>query len=101
MPAVLDIAALAEELRQTTETLVEQKALEGVNPYLLETILPMLERGDYPCLRDIDFDQFELYDPPGLAGYIQERGQREYQLTQLNKPLCGLSPVCVKKRAFL
>ncbi len=101
MPAVLDIAALAEELRQTAETLVDQKDREEVNPYLLETILPMLERGDHPRLRDIDFEQFELYDPPGLVGYLRECGQREYQLTQLNKPLCGLSPVCVKKRAFL
>lgn len=101
MPAVLDIAALAEELRRTDETLVDQQAREEVSPYLLETILPMLVREDYPRLRDIDFEQFELYDPPRLAGYIQERGQREYQLKELNRPLCGLSPVCVKNRAFL
>jgi len=101
MPAALDIAALVKELRQADETPVDQRAREEVSPYLLETILPMLERGDYPRLRDIDFEQFELYDPPRLAGYIQERGRREYQLTELNKPLCGLSPVCVKKRVFL
>lgn len=100
MPAVLDIAALAEELRQTDETLVDQQAREEVSPYLLETILPMLMRGDYPRLRDIDFEQFEIDDPPTLAGYMQERGQREYQLTELNKSLCNLPPACMKKRAF-
>lgn len=100
MPAVLDIAALAEELRQTDETLVDQQAREEVSPYLLEKILPMLMRGDYPRLRDIDFEQFEIDDPPTLAGYMQERGQREYQLTELNKPLCNLPPACMKKRAF-
>lgn len=101
MPASIDLTMLAAELRKAPETLVDQEDREDISPYLLEVILPMLARGEPPMLRDIDFDQFELYDPPRLAGYIQECGHREYALTSINKNLCHLPPACVKTRAFL
>ena len=101
MPAFTDLALLAGLLREATETLVDEKDQENVSPYLLETILPMLAKGCYPRLRDIDFEQFELYDPPQLVEYLQKRSCREYQLTQMNQTLCKTVPVCVKDRTFL
>lgn len=101
MPAVIDFITLASELREAPETLVDQDECEGISPYLLNTILPLLLTGNPPLLRDIDFEQFEVEDPPRLEGYIEERGQRTYHLEQLNDRLCGLSPACVKTRAFL
>ncbi len=101
MPADFDLNALAKELHEVPETLVDQEDREGISPYMFEVILPMLARGEYPLLRDIDFDQLDLYDPPRLAGYVEERRRREYQLTSLNERLCRLSPACVKMRAFI
>ncbi len=101
MPAVIDFNALARELCEVPETLVDQEDRESISPYMFEVILPMLARGKYPLLRDIDFDQLDLYDPPRLAGYVEECRQREYRLTSLNERLCRLSPACVKTRAFI
>lgn len=101
MPAFTDLALLSGLLREAPETLVDEKEREDISPYLFETILPMLAKGDYPRLRDIDFEQFELYDPPRLVGYMEKRGRRESQLRQLNQTLCDTVPVCVGERAFL
>lgn len=101
MPAVIDVSALVKELREVPETLVDQEDREDISPYMFDVILPMLARGEYPLLRDIDFTQFEQRDPARLAGYIQDRDRRVYELTSINKNLCHLSPICVKTRAFL
>ena len=101
MPAFTDIALLSGLLREAPETLVDEKEQGDISPYLLETILPMLVNGNYPRLRDIDFEQFELYDPPELVGYMEKRDRRESQLKQLNQKLCDTVPVCVGERAFL
>lgn len=101
MVITIDFTALAKELREVPETLVDQDARENLSPYLLNIILPMLMRGEYPKLKDIDFEQFEQYDPPELVGYVQEYGRREYELICFNQNLCKLTPSCVKTRAFL
>ena len=101
MSAFTDLALLAGLLREAPKTLVDEKEQGDISPYLLETILPMLVNGNYPRLRDIDFEQFELYDPPQLVEYLQKRSCREYQLTQMNQTLCKTVPVCVKDRTFL
>lgn len=101
MSAVIDFSSLVRELHETSETLVDQEAREELNPYLLNVILPMLMQGKYPKLKDIDFEQFEQYDPPELVGYIEECGRREFALTSFNSSLCELTPSCVKTRAFL
>ncbi len=101
MPAVIDLNALARELREVPETLVDQEDREDISPYMFDVILPMLLRSEYPLLRDIDFDQFEQRDPARLAGYMQDLAQREYNLTAINQGLCHLPPACVNTRAFL
>lgn len=101
MAAVVDFAVLTRELHEVSETLVDQKAREELNPYLLNVILPMLMQRKYPKLKDIDFEQFEQYDPPELVGYIEECSRRKYDLVGFNDSLCALTPSCVKTRAFL
>lgn len=101
MPAVINVAALVKGLHEVPETLVDQEEREGIAPYLLDTVLPVLMQGIPPLLQDIDFEQFEVEDPPRLAGYLEERERRTYNLEAFNDKLCGLSPVCVKTRAFL
>lgn len=101
MPAAIDIAALAEELREAQETLVDQEDREDISPYMFEVILPMLVRGEYPLLRDIDYDQFDQRDPARMAGYMQDRGRRVSELTWLNRGLCDLKPAWANTRAFL
>jgi hypothetical protein len=75
--------------------------LVTVNPYLLELIKPMLERDEYPQMREIDFDQFTSDDPPELVRYFQEKDERAYILQNMNKKICEAPPACVKTRAFL
>lgn len=101
MAVVIDFYSLTGELHKISETLVDQEARKELNPYLLNVILPMLMRGEYPRLKDIDFEQFEQYDPPELVGYIEECDRREYALSSFNGSLCKLTPSCVKTRAFL
>lgn len=101
MPAVIDFAALAKELREAPEALADQEGREDISPYMLEVILPMLARGEYPLLRDIDYEQFDQRDPARLAGYMQDCGRRTSELTCLNSNLCGLEPAWVNTRAFL
>lgn len=101
MAVVIDFYSLTGELHKVSETLVDQEARKELNPYLLNVILPMLMRGEYPRLKDIDFEQFEQYDPPELVGYMEECGRREYALSSFNGSLCKLTPSCVKTRAFL
>lgn len=101
MNMTLDLPALAAGLREAPETLADQELRDSISPYLLETILPMLEREEYPKLKDIDFEQFELYDPPMLADYIQKAGQRTYVLELLAQRLCKLTPSRTLVRAFL
>lgn len=101
MAVMIDFSILARELHEVPETLVDQKAREALNPYLLNVILPILMRGEYPRLKDIDFEQFEQYDPPELVGYMEECGRRKYELSGVTHSLCELSPSCVKTRAFL
>lgn len=101
MAVVIDFYSLTGELHKVSETLVDQEARKELNPYLLNVILPMLMRGEYPRLKDIDFEQFEQYNPPELVGYIEECDRREYALSSFNGSLCKLTPSCVKTRAFL
>ena len=101
MNAVIDFAVLAKELREAPETLVDQKDREDISPYMLEVILPMLARGEFPLLKDIDFDQFDRNDPCRLAEYAQNHSNRAYTLEKLNQELCELVPLCVSTRAFL
>lgn len=101
MAAVIDFAALTAQLREAPETLVDQEDREDISPYMFEVILPMLARGEYPLLRDIDYEQFDQYDPARLAGYMEDRGRRTNELTCLNQNLCALEPAWVNTRAFL
>lgn len=59
MAAVIDFSVLTRELHEVSEMLVEQKARDNLNPYLLNVILPMLMQGKCPKVKDIDFEQFE------------------------------------------
>ena len=101
MPAVIDLAVLVAQLREAPETLVDQEDREGISPYLLEVILPMLTRREYPLLRDIDYEQFDQRDPARLAEYMEDRGRRTSELACLNGSLCGLEPAWASTRAFL
>lgn len=101
MSYALDLNLLAGNLRKTRERPVMVRLLDKVNPYLLNVILPALERKEYPLLWEIDFDQFDTVDTGGLVNYIQEKENLSYQARHLVEPLCRVSPACTNKRAFL
>ena len=101
MPAILDLTALSRRLREADEDPVSQRAREEVNPYLLETVVPLLERESFPRLTDIDFDAFDQYDPQRLAYYFQELGRRAYRFRTYTEKLCGAAPAWAHTRTFI
>ena len=92
MPYVLDLKQVAESLQEAQEGSDMDEAGADINPYLYETLLPLLEQGQYPLLKDIDFDAFDMEDGPNLVYFLQE---------SLNRQLGDLLPYCLPTRAFL
>lgn len=68
MAATIDFAALAAELREVPETLVDQKERENISPYMFEVILPMLARGEYPCCGTSTMSSSASAIPPDWRG---------------------------------
>ena len=101
MKQYLDLEHFAAGLREMEESRVMDEAREVVNPYLLHTLLPRLERGDWPLLHEIDYDAFEEDDPDTLMEYLSLRENYQYRLERINGALDALAPVCTKVRAFL
>ena len=101
MPYVLDLKQVAESLQEAQEGSDMDEAGADINPYLFETLLPLLEQGQYPLLKDIDFDAFDLEDGPNLVYFLQESERIQYRLESLNRQLGELLPYCPPTRAFL
>lgn len=101
MPAILDLTALARRLREAEEDPVSQRTRAELNPYLLDTVVPLLARGKFPMLADIDFEAFEQHDLPELVRYAQEQSWRTYQLGVYADTLRKAAPVWANTRVFL
>lgn len=48
----------------------------------------------YPRLADIDYDEFECYDPAALLGYIEESGRRMWNHGELIRSIRKIPPTC-------
>ena len=94
MALFLDLESLARLLDEEPETDVEAEEQEPVNSYLLHEVLPLLELGLYPRLADIDYDEFECYDPATLLGYIEESGRRMWNHGELIRSIRKIPPTC-------
>ena len=90
----LELESLASLLDEEPETDVEAEEQEPVNSYLLHEVLPLLELGLYPRLADIDYDEFECYDPAALLGYIEESGRRMWNHGELIRSIRKIPPTC-------
>ena len=85
MALFLDLESLASLLDEEPETDVEAEEQE---------VLPLLELGLYPRLADIDYDEFECYDPAALLGYIEESGRRMWNHGELIRSIRKIPPTC-------
>ena len=94
MALFLDLESLASLLDEEPETDVEAEEQEPVNSDLLHEVLPLLELGLYPRLVDIDYDEFECYDPAALLGYIEESGRRMWNHGELIRSIRKIPPTC-------
>lgn len=101
MTETLNLSSLVRRLREAKEDLMSQRTRGEVNPYLLKTIVPLLEQGIAPRLADIDFDAFELYDIRQLIDYFQKQSWDSYQLRRHTDKLCQAAPAWAQARAFL
>lgn len=94
MPLYLDLESLSSLLDEEPETDVEAEEQEPVNSYLLHEVLPRLELGLYPRLADIDYDEFDRYDPTALLGYIEEAERRMWNHGELIRNIREIPPIC-------
>ena len=95
---ILDLKLLAQQLRDEEPS--EPHFNEELNPYLLHTVLPMLEQGN-ATLDKIDLNQFDTEDPFTILNYYQWQENLRNDLLRINDRLCDLPPASVKVRAFL
>lgn len=101
MAETLSLSSLVRRLREAKEDPVSQRTRGEVNPYLLKTIVLLLEQGIAPRLADIDFDTFELYDIQQLMDYFRKQSWNSYQLRKHTDKLCQAAPAWGQARAFL
>lgn len=71
-----------------------------VNAYLLEQILrPNMENGTV-CLRDIDFDAFDMVDIDRLERYYNDLSRASGKLRQFTETMRNIPPEARKARMF-
>lgn len=93
----LNLEALISQLREVEEN--EPQFDEEVNPYLLNTVVPMLHKA--VSLDQIDLNEFDEEDPLTILRYFGWKNDLSRKMYQLNSRLCQIPPACVKARAFL
>lgn len=98
MRTVLDLHMLAGQLKQADER--EPHFDEELNPYLFETVLPMLEQGKV-TLSQIALNEFDSEDPLTILRYYDWKNDLFREMFSLNNRICEIPPVCTKARAFL
>lgn len=74
---------------------------QELNPYLMDTILPRLEREESVELGEIDFDQFDEEDLLILIDYFDWWERLQYPICSLNRRLREIPPSSIKTRVFL
>lgn len=99
MKAILDLYTLRQELRQAEER--EPQFDVELNPYLLHTVIPRLEREEAIKLSEIDLSAFDADDPGIIIDYFKWREDLQYSLSRLTGRLCEKKPMPAKVRSFL
>ena len=99
MRAKLDIHVLCWELRQAEER--EPQFGEELNPYLLHTVLPRLEREEAVMLKEIDLSAFDAEDPGTILEYFDWKEKVKNDVHRMTGRLCDQNPAPSKMRSFL
>ena len=94
----LNLETLISQLREVDEN--EPRFDEEVNPYLLNTVVPMVLH-ETLTLDQIDLDQFDEEDPLTGLRYFEWKNDLSRDMYRLNSRLCQIPPACTKARAFL
>ena len=95
----LDLDVLHYELKQLKDQ--EPQYEQELNPYLMDTILPSLEREESVKLGEIDFEQFDEEDLLILIDYFDWWEGLQYPIYSFNRRLREIPPSSIKTRAFL
>lgn len=95
----LNLDTLHDKLRQVKEQ--EPQYEQELNPYLMNTILPRLEREECVELGEIDFEQFDEEDLLILIDYFDWWEGLQYPICSLNRRLREIPPSSIKTRTFL
>lgn len=95
----LDLDVLHHELRQLKEQ--EPQYEQELNPYLMNALLPRLEREESVKLDEIDFEQFDEEDLFILIDYFNWWERLQYPIFSLNRRLSEIPPSSIKTKAFL
>ena len=73
---------------------------DGVNEYLLKKILLPCMNNEKVCLRDIDYDAFDMEDVDLLERYYNDLSRAGGKLQQLTETVQNIRPEARKARMF-
>ncbi len=73
---------------------------DGVNEYLLKKILLPCMNNEKVCLRDIDYDAFDMEDIDLLERYYNDLSRAGGKLQQLTEIVQNIRPEARKARMF-
>ena len=79
----LDLQEFVEYLEDAPETKELEEEEMDVNAYLLYEVLPLLEQEIPLLLTEIDFNQFEEYDPARLFHYVETVNRHRWKIQGL------------------
>ena len=99
MKKVLALFLLSCCLRQMEES--GEWFGEPLNPYLMQVVVPALEREEPLTIGDIDFDEFDADDPYTVLRYYNWSEKLREELRAMADRICEIRPTSAKKRSFL
>lgn len=73
---------------------------DGVNPYLLKSVLRPVMQGNPPILADIDYNQFEDDDISDLADYCAQLEFAARKLEQFVGSVASIKAIAARSRQF-
>lgn len=94
----LDLTNLCREFMSVKEG--DITPADGVNPYLLKTVLRPAMQGNPPILADIDYNQFEDDDISDLADYCERLEFAARKLEQFVGAVASIKAIAARSRQF-
>lgn len=94
----IDLSAMDHILRDLPEE--EMVSTKELNPYLMESVIQPILRGESIRYRDLDYDQFDEMDLQHGYTYCEALDSLTYQLLHLAESIYELDACPITRRTF-